>query len=74
MENTNHKVTQFLLFLHTQETFLYKDLKSASRKNDESKIIPFGPYSLALSYILANAKNNKNKESKCVYRGMRIPK
>ena len=36
----------------------YKDLKKASREKDESKIIPLGPYALALSYILANTKSN----------------
>ena len=27
LENTNHPITKFLLYLHTLETFLYKDLK-----------------------------------------------
>jgi hypothetical protein len=55
--NTSHKITQFLLYLHTQETFLYKDLKNASREKDESKIMTLGPYALALSYILTKSKS-----------------
>jgi hypothetical protein len=46
LRNLEHKITKFLLYLHTQETFLYKDLKKASRDKDESKIITLGPYAL----------------------------
>ena len=35
LENTTHKITKFLLFLHSQETFLNYDLKIASRQKDE---------------------------------------
>jgi len=45
--------------LHTQETFLYKDLKKASREKDETKIITLGPYALVLSFILLEAKQSK---------------
>ena len=58
LSNTSHRITQFLLYLHTQETFLYKDLKKASREKDQSKIMTLGPYALALSYILTKAKSN----------------
>ena len=54
----SHKITQFLLYLHTQETFLYKDLKKASIEKDQSKIMTLGPYALALGYILTKAKSN----------------
>jgi hypothetical protein len=56
------------------ETYLYKDLKLASREKDESKIMTLGPYALVLSYILSRADYSKNKEKIFVYRGMRIPK
>ena len=72
MKNSSHKVTQFLLYLHTQETFLYKDLKKASREKDESKIMSLGPYALALSYILSKSKPKSKSEVQFVYRGMRI--
>ena len=58
LSNTSHKTTQFLLYLHTQETFLYKDLKKASREKDQSKIMSLGPYALALSYILTKSKSD----------------
>ena len=72
LENTSHKITKFLLFLHTQETFLNYDLKIASREKDETKIMSLGPYALALSYILAKAKSQKKLEAKFVYRGMKM--
>jgi len=37
------------------ETFLYKDLKNASRIKDDSRIGSLGPYAMCLSYILGNA-------------------
>jgi hypothetical protein len=44
------------------ETYLYKDLKIASREKDESKIMTLGPYALVLSYILSSADySNKNE-------------
>ena len=58
LRDTSHRITQFLLYLHSQETFLYKDLKKASREKDQSKIMTLGPYALALSYILTNSKSN----------------
>ncbi len=58
LSNTSHKISRFLLFLHTQETFLYKDLKKSSREKDQSKIMTLGPYALALSYILTKAKTD----------------
>ena len=27
LENSKHPITKFLLYLHTMETFIYKDLK-----------------------------------------------
>ena len=63
-----------MLYLHTQETFLYKDLKKASREKDESKIITLGPYALALSFILLKAKTFKKSKVDFVYRGMIIPR
>jgi len=35
LENTQHPITKFILYLHTLETFLYKDLKTASREKDK---------------------------------------
>ena len=61
-----------MLYLHTQETFLYKELKKASREKDQSKIMTLGPYALALSYILTQSKASSNIQF--VYRGMRIPR
>ena len=56
------------------ETFLYKDLKSASREKDESKIMTLGPYALVLSYILSSVDYKDKSEKIFVYRGIRMPK
>ena len=37
------------------ETFLFTDLKKASREKDVTKIETLGPYALCLSYIIAKA-------------------
>ena len=72
LEDRTHKITQFLVYLHTQETFLHKDLKKASLEKDESKIMTLGPYALVLTYILAKSKSDLNSFVVYVYRGMRI--
>jgi len=52
LENTYHPVTQTLLYIHSMETFIYKDLKKASLNKDISKVKSLGPYAYALSTIL----------------------
>ena len=65
------------------ETFLYKELKRASLQKDQSRIPSLGPYSAALSFIIANANKSRLNASKLnrlnyknikVYRGMYISK
>ncbi len=58
LKNSSHKITQFLIYIYTQENFLYKELKKASREKNESRIMTLGPYAFALSFILANPKPN----------------
>ena len=55
LDNLDHKVTEGLLYLHTMETFIYKELKNASRNQDDARIESLGPYAMCLSYILGNA-------------------
>jgi hypothetical protein len=74
LENLQHPITKFILYLHTLETFLYKDLKTASREKDESKIMTLGPYALVLSYILSSTDYSNQSQKIFVYRGMRISK
>ena len=54
LDDPNHNVTKFLTYLHTMETFIYKDLKNASRNKNEKRIGSLGPYAMCLSYILGN--------------------
>ena len=74
LEDIKHPITKFILYLHSLETFLYKDLKNASIKKDQSKILTLGPYALVLSYILSKTDYSKKSENIFVYRGMRITK
>ena len=46
------------------ETFLYKELKRASLQKDETRIPSLGPYSAALSFIIANANKSRLNVSK----------
>lgn len=50
------------------ETFIYQDLKTASRFKDNSKIMTLGPYAACLSYILSNNSNQNNPIT--VFRGI----
>jgi len=52
-----HEVSSFLLYIHSMETFIYQDLKTASRFKDKTKIMTLGPYAACLSYILSNNSN-----------------
>ena len=54
LDNPNHPVRNFLLYLHTMETFIYRELGYASRSQDATKIKSLGPYAMCLSYILGN--------------------
>ena len=50
------------------ETFLYKELKRASIEKDETRISSLGPYSAALSFIIANANKSRiNSSNKLNY-------
>ena len=40
----NHQVTEFILYLYTEETWLYSELNSGSREGSKSKIETLGPY------------------------------
>ncbi len=59
LENYRHPVTKALLYIHSMETFIYKDLKHASLNKDKSKIPTLGPYAAALSFIVRNAHKSR---------------
>jgi len=83
LEDHKHPVTKRLIYIHSMETFLYKELKRASLQKDETRIPSLGPYSAALSFIISSANKSRLKASKLlkqnyknikVYRGMYITK
>ena len=55
LHDPSHKVTQTLIYIHSMETFIYKDLKKASLQKDVTKILTFGPYAYAITLIIGKA-------------------
>ncbi len=50
--NLDHCVTQTLIYIHSMETFIYKDLKKACLQKDITKVKTLGPYAWVMSCIL----------------------
>ena len=50
--DSTHPVTQTLIYIHSMETFIYKDLKKASLNKDIKKVKTLGPYAFVLSQII----------------------
>ena len=78
----DHPVTQTLIYIHSMETFIYKDLKKASLNKDITKVKTLGPYALVMGRILNRSlfkklKNDwklQNKYTKHLFRGILIDK
>ena len=62
LKNYDHPIRKLILYIHSMETFLYKELKNASIKKDESRILTLGPYAAALSCIVRNANKFRMKK------------
>ena len=52
-------MTQTLIYIHSMETFIYRDLKKASLDRDISKVKTLGPYAFALTSILVLSQKEK---------------
>ena len=52
MYDADHPVTQTLIYIHSMETFIYKDLKNASLQKDITKVLTLGPYFIAINEII----------------------
>ena len=52
LDDPSHPVTQTLIYIHSMETFIYKDLKKASLQKDISKVKSLGPYAWVMIEIL----------------------
>ena len=48
-------MTQIMVYIHSMETFIYKDLKKASLNKDITKVKTLGPYAYVLGEILNKA-------------------
>ncbi len=63
LKSYNHSVTKILLYIHSMECFLYRELKRASIEKDKTRIRSLGPYAAALSYIIENAHYSRVSDS-----------
>jgi hypothetical protein len=59
LHNPFHPVTETLIYIHSMETFIYKDLKKASLQKDITKVKTLGPYAYAMAEILVNSFKEK---------------
>ena len=55
LHDPDHPVTQIMVYIHSMETFIYKDLKKASLNKDITKVKTLGPYAYVLGEILNKA-------------------
>ena len=59
MYDPTHPVTQTLIYIHSMETFIYKDLKKASLNKDIKKVKTLGPYAYAIALIISGSLEGK---------------
>jgi hypothetical protein len=52
LDNSEHPVTQTLIYIHSMETFIFGDMKKASLNKDITKVKTLGPYADVLAKIL----------------------
>ena len=52
-------MTQTLIYIHSMETFIYKDLKKASLQKDITKVKTLGPYAKVIGTILEKSLKKK---------------
>ena len=52
-------MTQTLVYIHSMETFIYKDLKKASLEKDITKVKTLGPYASVMGRIINNSLYKK---------------
>ena len=81
--DSDHPVTQTLIYIHSMETFIYGDLKKASLNKDINKIKTLGPYARVMGEILEESLKDKLMEDvkftikyvgKPVFRGILMDK
>ena len=62
--DSDHLVTQTLIYIHSMETFIYKDMKKASLEKDITKVKTLGPYAFVLTVILKESLFKKLENDK----------
>ena len=48
LRNADHPVSKTLIYIHSMETFIYKDLTKACLNRDFSRVKTLGPYAWAI--------------------------
>lgn len=76
LSDSSHDVVKTLIYIYTMESFIFTELNKASRNKDLTKIKYFGPFALALSYIVhcGNENHDNDQINQKLYRGFHIPK
>jgi len=80
--NPSHKVTCRILFIYSMETFVYSALNTATRTQDETKVLTLGPLAQALTQILMGAEQHRKADPESfvpntytsLYRGLKLTK
>ena len=76
LSNPDHKITKYIIYLYSMESFIYTDMNKASREKDKTKIKFYGAFAAALSYIIyfanQNRKINKLQKLTKLYRGINM--
>lgn len=62
LSDSKHEFVKVLVYIYSMESFIFREMSKASRAQDNAKIKYYGPYALALSYIIhcGNKKDTSN--------------
>lgn len=52
LKDPDHKFVKMLIYIYSMQTFIFKEMNSASRSKDTDKIKYYGPLASALSFII----------------------
>ena len=59
-----NKILERIFFIYSMKTFLYSSLNIAARTHDHTKILSFGPFSMALSICLEMRASRRDSHLK----------
>ena len=74
LSDPSHKFVKTLVYIYSMQTFIFQEMKKASRNKDIKKIKYYGPLASALSFIVhcGNKRQTKLDREFFVYRGLQM--